>query len=149
MSDRPDDPTPPPPPPTDPSALETDDRFVSGPWHGFYIQWGVRGKQSLSLSFRGGVVTGHGADPAGDFAVKGAYDVERGRAWLRKIYPSHVVEYDGHAEGDGIWGGWQIRSASGRDHGGFHIWPHAEGQGASEELEQEQPCEVPAQPARV
>ena len=49
-------------------AVETDPRFPSGPWIGFYIQRG-HGKQqmSLSLAFVDGRVTGTGRDIVGRF----------------------------------------------------------------------------------
>jgi hypothetical protein len=91
----------------DKPSLETDERFVSGPWRGFYVQWGTRGKQELSLTFFDGQIVGDGADPAGDFRVRGGYDIETGKVWMHKVYPEHTVEYDGHAEpgkDKGIWG---------------------------------------------
>jgi hypothetical protein len=133
--------------PADANAPETDSRFVSGRWRGFYIQSGTRGKQELILRFAGGVVSGEGRDPAGGFVVKGSYDTERGRAWINKVYPTHVVEYDGHAEpsaersvNGGIWGTWQIRYIGApADRGGFHIWPEGEGLGDERELKAERP----------
>lgn len=129
-------------------SLETDERFASGMWRGFYIQWGVRGKQELGLTFFVGQIVGDGADPAGDFRVRGGYDVESGKVWLHKVYPSHTVEYDGHAEpgeNKGIWGAWQIRYGFTRDHGGFHIWPDASAEGQSRSIKREQP--LPAREA--
>lgn len=126
----------------DKPSLETDERFVSGPWRGFYMQWGTRGKQELSLTFFDGQIVGDGADPAGDFRVRGGYDAETGKVWMHKVYPSHTVEYDGHAEpgkDKGIWGAWQIRYGFTRDHGGFHIWPDARGEGDSRSLSREAP----------
>lgn len=130
-------------------CLETDGRFVSGMWRGFYVQWGSRGKQELSLTFFDGQIVGDGADPAGDFRVRGGYDVECGKVWIHKVYPTHTVEYDGHAEhgsagevAGGIWGAWQIRYGFSRDHGGFHIWPEAQAEGAHRSLKQT--MDVPA-----
>lgn len=123
-------------------SLETDERFASGMWRGFYVQWGTRGKQELSLTFFDGQIIGDGADPAGDFRVRGGYDAETGKVWMHKVYPSHTVEYDGNAEpgeGRGIWGLWQIRYAGQRDHGGFHIWPRASGAGEARTLSRAQP----------
>lgn len=115
---------------------ETDDRFPSGPWTGFWIQGPIKGKQDLILTFSGGSVRGEGYDMSGDFLVRGTYDVEAGRAALRKIYPgSHTVEYDATADGNGLWGPWQINIPATRDHpgfhdrGGFHIWPVTSGEG--------------------
>lgn len=129
-------------------SLETDERFVSGPWRGFYLQWGMRGRQELSLTFFDAQIVGDGADPAGDFRVAGGYDVESGKVWMRKTYPTHTVEYDGVADPGkdmGIRGGWQIRTILGRDRGQFHIRPDASAGGAAESLGREQP--VPAREA--
>ncbi len=122
--------------------LETDDRFPSGPWIGFYIQWGQRGRQDLNLTFREGVIGGVGRDAAGDFGVRGTYDVESGRCGLVKTYPTHRVEYDGNAEGNGIWGTWRIRGVGYDDTGGFHIWPLAMGEGMAEHVEAEVPVDA-------
>jgi hypothetical protein len=128
------------------STLETDDRFPSGPWKGFYIQWGMQGRQRLNLTFREGVVTGYGSDPGGDFHVRGTYDPGAGRARLTKMYAQHRVEYDGHAEGDGIWGRWEIRGVGYTDRGGFHIWPDADGESRHDDAEAEEPVGVGTRP---
>lgn len=125
-----------------PISLETDERFVTGVWRGFYIQWGQRGKQELHLSFFDGQIVGDGADPAGDFRVLGTYDINAGKLWMQKLYASHNVEYDGHAEGDGVWGLWSINDGPHPDKGGFHIWPDCEGEHHAQTLEQHQPRPV-------
>jgi hypothetical protein len=119
---------------------------VSGQWTGFYMQWGRKGKQDLMLEFKASLVSGSGSDGGGDFVVRGSYDAEAGRVSLVKKYDFHTVEYDGHAEGNGIWGGWKIRAVGYVDHGGFHIWPRGFGQGATESIEAEAPVEQAAEP---
>jgi hypothetical protein len=129
-------------------SLETDERFVSGPWRGFYVQWGARGHQELSLTFFDGQIVGDGADRAGDFRVSGGYDTESGKVWIHKTYPTHTVEYDGFAapgQDRGIRGAWQIRYAGSRDHGEFHIWPDASAGGHADRLRAEEP--IPAREA--
>lgn len=126
---------------------ESDDRFASGNWAGFYQQWGLQCRQRLALDFREGLITGGGADPGGEFSVRGTYNVHAGTCALSKLYPSHRVEYDGFAEGDGIWGRWVIRYQNSReDRGGFHIWPVGEGEGAHAEAHAENPTTI-EQPA--
>jgi hypothetical protein len=125
----------------EPRLSETDDRFPSGPWTGFYHQWGTQARQRLSLSFKAGVISGHGRDPAGDFSIRGSYHTDSGKAALVKIYPSHQVEYDGHADGDGIGGGWMIRYDLGlADRGQFRIWPDELAVPEHERLKAEEPA---------
>ena len=103
-------------------GIETDERFPSGPWIGFYHQGGMQSRQRLGLTFKAGRITGEGRDPAGHFLVGGTYAVDTGKCSLRKLYPTHTVEYDGNAEGDGIQGRWVILlSQFIMDRGVFHI----------------------------
>lgn len=126
---RPDDDSPdpvenpePPPPPT----TETDPRFPSGRWVGFWLQPPLRGRQymnPLHLSFAAGRVTGHGSDCIGDFELNGSYNLQDGRCLIVKQYlGAHSVKYDGCNQNDGlwIWGTWEIGT---RYRGGFHLWP--------------------------
>jgi hypothetical protein len=107
-------------------AVETDPRFPSGPWIGFWIQRGFgKQKMSLSLAFINGRVIGCGRDVVGRFDFSGTYDLKTGRVVMTKQYEkAHRVEYDGANHGDGmwLWGVWNIRSVR----GGFHIWPEGE-----------------------
>lgn len=105
---------------------ETDPRFPSGPWVGFWIQR-AHGKQKMRLSFyfAGGKVTGSGADMIGRFSFDGAYDLKTGACVMTKQYlNAHRVRYEGVNEGDGmwLWGLWHIAP----DRGGFHLWPQGE-----------------------
>jgi hypothetical protein len=109
-------------------ASETDPRFPSGPWTGFWVQ-GRLGKQrmSLSLSFTEGRVTGIGRDIIGRFDFAGTYDLSSGRVqMLKQDEGAHRVMYDGGKRADGLWlwGLWTIRS----HRGGFHVWPWVSGQ---------------------
>jgi hypothetical protein len=108
--------------------VETDPRFPSGEWTGFWLQRAYAGRQwmRLFLTFKDGVVSGAGSDRIGDFDMRGTYDLTTGACSIAKTYHgAHAVEYDGKNEGDGqwIWGLWHIRAF---DRGGFHLWPAGE-----------------------
>jgi len=109
------------------SEPETDPRFPSGPWEGFWIQkYEPRGKHQteLHLHFSQGVMTGEGRDVVGKYLVRGRYDVVTGRChWSKRYVGKHDVAYDGFNEGKGIWGTWSIESLGLIWKGGFHIWP--------------------------
>jgi hypothetical protein len=110
----------------EPNVLETDPRFPSGPWTGFYLQRLVPGRHmmELQLTFRQGVMTGDGRDRVGKFLVTGRYDLSDGKCyWTKKYVGKHDVFYRGFNEGKGIWGVWEISSKTLPQQGGFHIWP--------------------------
>ena len=114
--------------PRDTQDLETDPRFPSGPWTGFFLQRLVPGRHlmELRLTFRRGEVTGEGRDWVGAFIVRGRYDTADGRChWSKRYVGKHDVFYNGFNEGKGIWGTWEIPASREypRQHGGFHIWP--------------------------
>ena len=104
--------------------FETDPRFPSGRWVGFWIQGQSppsRFQTELHLSFAQGVLSGEGRDWVGAYTVHGRYHVEDGRCrWTKHYLEKHDVFYEGYNEGKGIWGTWRI---SREFHGGFHIWP--------------------------
>jgi hypothetical protein len=113
-----------PAPKTEPSDVETDERFPSGEWLGFYLQPSVsktKTSMRLQLSFRRGLLSGEGDDPVGRFTMRGRYDTQTDRVSIHKQYAGRgEVEYRGYAEsGKGIWGVWAIL----KDRGGFHLWP--------------------------
>lgn len=107
------------------SDQETDPRFPSGPWLGFWIQKPIppgKHEMELHLHFRDGLMTGDGRDWVGKFTIRGSYDVTTGACrWIKQYVGRHAVQYVGYNEGKGIWGRWEI--ASERLHGGFCIWP--------------------------
>ncbi len=117
------------PKPAEPDLdLETDSRFPSGPWVGYFLQKelppGKHGME-LRLTFRKGVLTGEGRDLIGEFLIRGKYQVEDGKCWWTKRFiGKHDVAYEGYNEGRGIWGVWEIPPSW---KGGFHIWPEAMG----------------------
>src|SRR5690349_19925315 len=100
--------------------VETDERFPSGPWTGFYIQLGGRRAMELNLIFQGGTIRGEGRDIVGEFVIKGRYNLSDARVTIHKYYVRrHHVFYDGAADqGKGIWGIWEL----GGQKGGWQIW---------------------------
>lgn len=115
-----------------PDGLETDPRFPSGPWTGFFVQPLIPGRHlmELRLTFRSGEMTGEGRDWVGDFVVRGRYAIEDGKCyWTKRYVGKHDVFYKGYNEGKGIWGTWEIPPSQGDSgwHGGFHIWPEGMG----------------------
>jgi hypothetical protein len=103
--------------------LETDPRFPSGPWVGFFLQPEVPGRHlmELRLTFTMGQLKGEGRDWVGRFIMAGHYSTADGKCrWTKRYLGRHDVFYRGFNEGKGIWGVWEI-ALIGR--GGFHIWP--------------------------
>lgn len=122
------------------------ERFISGPWTGFYTYSGDRRRHrmDLALQFSNGSMTGQGTDDVGRFVVSGGYDEAAGECKWLKTYPgSHTVSYRGFAEGRGIWGTWEIGADC---RGGFHIWPLGRG---SEEAAEASARETLVQEATV
>lgn len=118
---------------------ETDDRFPTGPWEGFWQQHEVppgKHQMELKLEFRGGKMIGEGKDWVGEFNVRGKYDTGDGKCHFTKHYAGkHSVHYSGFNEGKGIWGTWELPQYTMK--GGFHIWPLGEGAGTGDELAEE------------
>jgi hypothetical protein len=136
---------PPVPSPSRPTPpVETDPRFPSGPWQGFFLMAHLPGRHrmELHLTFRQGTMTGEGRDMIGDFLIRGKYKVEDGKcAWTKRYIGKHDVAYQGYNEGKGIWGVWEIPPSW---RGGFHIWPTAMGDPTSPKLAEsiDEPTEV-------
>lgn len=109
--------------------LETDPRFPSGPWTGFFLQPALPGRHlmELHLTFRHGQITGQGRDWVGKFLIRGRYELTDGKChWSKRYLGKHDVFYKGFNEGKGIWGVWEIAAEQNLGvtlHGGFHIWP--------------------------
>jgi len=106
-----------------PPSFETDSRFPSGPWTGFYLMphtGSRRHPTALTITFVDGIMTGRGADAVGPFTVQGFYSTDDGKCnWVKHYLGKHDVLYSGYNEGKGIWGMWEIPPFK----GGFHIWP--------------------------
>jgi hypothetical protein len=108
-------------------SVETDPRFPSGPWTGFWLQKAMPGKHQmrLSLSFVDGRISGAGVDVVGPFTFVGRYDLKTGRCTMTKRYDgAHQLLYEGTNEGESLWlwGLWTVPL----DQGGFHLWPEGE-----------------------
>jgi len=123
---------------------ETDERFPSGEWKGFWLQRSLcsrrRGWMELHLSFSNGFVRGDGRDLIGDFTILGRYDVKSGEVTFTKAHADYDVFYKGWAELDkGIWGVWELPL----DRDGFHIWPKgmADPTGSTLKAEADSPVE--------
>jgi hypothetical protein len=130
--------------------LETDSRFPSGPWAGFFLQKELPGRHymELSLTFRQGTMTGEGRDRVGQFIIRGHYTIEDGKCWWNKRYVGkHDVFYQGYNEGKGIWGTWEIPADSFgiRYHGGFYIWPVGMGDASGQHLFEAADIPAPAE----
>jgi hypothetical protein len=112
--------------PASDAHLESDPRFPSGPWTGFFLDQRVPGKHrmELRLTFENGAMTGEGRDLVGTFVIKGRYDLTSGKChWKKRYHAKHEVSYQGYNEGKGIWGVWELTDAGITAKGGFHIWP--------------------------
>lgn len=122
-----------------PPECETDPRFPSGPWVGFWLQKSLPGRHlmELSLTFQAGGIRGEGRDWVGDFHIKGQYNLEDGKCyWTKKYVGKHDVFYQGFNEGKGIWGVWEIALPGHGvvSRGGYHIWPVGLGDPTNEHL---------------
>ncbi len=137
----------------DPATLETDPRFPSGPWTGFYLQKIIppgKHMMELRLTFSQGVLTGEGRDKVGNFILRGKYTLDDGRChWTKRYVGRHDIFYQGFNEGKGIWGKWEIVETDTRlyQHGGFHIWP--EGMSDPTGTHLTEAAELPAPPAEA
>ncbi len=109
-----------------PSNVESDPRFPSGKWVGFFLDRRLPGKHQMemTLTFAGGTLTGTGRDRVGSFTFAGTYDVVDGQCvWEKKYVSAHALDYRGFNEGKGIWGTWSMSWQGLSFTGGFHIWP--------------------------
>ena len=131
------------PKPPEQPGLETDPRFPSGEWTGFFLQPVLPGHHwmELHLTFQLGILKGEGRDWVGKFFIKGHYQVDDGKCWWHKTYVGkHSIWYKGFNEGKGIWGVWEFEKSW---KGGFHIWPVA--MGDPTKLKLSEAIEVPAE----
>ncbi len=130
-----------------PADLETDPRFPSGKWVGFWTQSipiPGRFKQELILTFQHGKIEGEGRDRVGRFHIRGFYSLEDGKCrWTKRYVGRHDVYYQGFNEGKGIWGTWDIPSDGLTIplKGGFHIRP--EGMGADSDSTLKAQADIP------
>lgn len=132
--------TVPEPAPSNP-PVESDSRFPSGEWKGFFLQPGITGRNwmELTLTFRSGAISGEGRDRVGHFVFTGRYSTEDGRCrWTKRYLGLHDIAYQGFNEGKGIWGTWEDPRAS-HWRGGFRIWPSSMGDPYALTVEEEVP----------
>jgi hypothetical protein len=132
--------------------LETDPRFPSGPWTGYFLQKALPGRHlmDLHLTFRQGEIEGEGRDWVGPFIVRGRYFLEDGKChWTKRYLAKHDVFYQGFNEGKGIWGTWEMPTVHNPevDRGGFYIWP--EGMADPTGFSLTAAAEVPVEPAET
>lgn len=109
---------------------ETDDRFPTGPWIGFFLQpdSSQRHRMDLSLQFAQDRITGEGYDWVGEFTIAGTYNTKTGDcSWTKHYLGQHSVNYAGQARHRGIVGQWQIPELSPFWTGPFFVWPRAYG----------------------
>ena len=113
--------------PESPAELETDPRFPSGKWAGFWtttVPVVTRPKQEMVLTFAKGEIKGEGRDMIGNFLIRGFYSTADGKCrWTKRYVGKHDVFYQGFNEGKGIWGTWELFDLGSVYTGGFHIWP--------------------------
>jgi len=134
-----------------PIDLETDPRFPSGPWTGYFLQKEIPGKHlmELRLTFRHGSMTGEGRDWVGNFVIRGRYDLADGTCyWTKRYLGKHDVFYKGYNEGKGIWGQWEFALPSNTAatyRGGFHIWPEGMDDPTEQHLHAEADLPAPAE----
>ena len=63
-------------------TLETDPRFPSGPWTGYFLQHRSKRMMELHITFLQGALTGEGRDYVGPFVLRGRYELTDGK-WRR------------------------------------------------------------------
>lgn len=127
---------------------ETDPRFPSGPWTGYFLQPAIPGRHlmELQLTFQQGHLTGEGRDYVGEFILRGQYFLEDGKCyWTKRYVGKHDVFYQGYNEGKGIWGVWEIPEArqQAAQRGGFHIWPEGMADPTQSHLAEEAQIPIP------
>ena len=132
-------------------TLETDPRFPSGPWVGFFDDdpvHDVRIWMSMDLQFADQLIQGTGVDRIGKFTMRGTYNLdEHGYVNIWKRYDTHEAVYQGLAEDHGIWGAWELSTGH---KGGYYIWPIAGAHGAhAEGIQEDEPVEVESEVTSV
>ena len=112
--------------PTDGEQFETDDRFPTGEWTGFYVQPDSQRRfvMELLLTFERQRISGRGDDSVGVFTISGLYDTKTaGCSWKKQYIGQHIVEYTGQARARGIVGQWHMPGQVEAWTGPFFVWP--------------------------
>ena len=124
----------------DKSDLETDNRFPSGRWKGYFLQPHANAGRcwmQLYIEFFDGRLHGQGSDIVGAFVIKGEYALDTGGVRFQKHYPQYFVYYDGKHSGKAIAGIWHLPDGQDR----FVIWHESVDDPTIDSLEAE--AEVP------
>lgn len=101
---------------------ETDKRFPSGLWMGYWIQGYIKGRMRLTLEFIEGGITGSGTDAVGPFDIKGVYSKKHNMVCMDKRYRgAHSVGYCGCANDGGLDGTWYLAQIPQIDI--WRLWP--------------------------
>jgi len=133
---------------------ETHHFLPSGEWEGFYCYSNspAQHKMSIELNFANSLVSGSGSDDVNSFRWNGTYNLEHFKIKMVKKYPTHIINYGGDIDENGIWGLWEnpedisgfeefgavlFQNVKAMTHGGFHIWPKASNSESKEELREE------------
>ncbi|MFH6950645.1 hypothetical protein ACHRV6_19275 [Flavobacterium sp. FlaQc-51] len=126
----------------------------SGEWEGFYCYSNSpnQHKMSIELSFANSIVSGSGIDDVAPFRWNGSYNLEQFKLKMVKTYSTHIINYAGDIDENGIWGLWDnpedlsgfdefgpalLQNIKAMTHGGFHIWPKASKSESKEEIREE------------
>ena len=133
---------------------ETHHFLPSGEWEGFYCYSNTpdQHKMSIELSFNNFVVSGSGIDDIDSFKWNGTYNLEQFKIKMVKSYATHIINYKGDIDENGIWGVWDnpedlsfldeypatfVNNVKAMTYGGFHIWPKAVKGESKEEIREE------------
>lgn len=119
--------------------MSTPNFLPDGPWEGFYEEYDQDGNFPMACTFifSDGAITGSGSDEVGTFTFSGSYSKDY-KVSMKKRYHTHALNYEGHADDNGIWGKWSFPTMSFVS-AGFHLWPKkGESETISEEAEVEE-----------
>lgn len=90
---------------------ESDPRFPSGIWRGYYTQPNTGSEQHLTeahLHFFSGQIEGWGEDKVGSFNLEGGYRLTDGSCfWTKHYHGRHSLAYRGEASGGALSGIWE------------------------------------------
>jgi hypothetical protein len=131
---------------SNPANVESDPRFPSGKWVGFFLDRRLPGRHDMEIiiTFANGKMTGAGRDRVGSFTFDGSYNLADGKCeWVKQYVNAHAIDYSGFNEGKGIWGTWKLQWQGLVSTGGFHIWPEGMADPTQPELEEE--ADVPVE----
>ena len=87
--------------------VETDSRFPSGPWTGYYLQPGNPGRHRMEMrmKFANGAITGEGRDWVGDFILRGKYNTaDHGQGIRGGSYVIRISGFDGKEANEAPFG---------------------------------------------